>query len=71
MEEAKVESRHLGLLMADEIPEFRDRFEAIVARMEETVGIDRILACAGSMENETVGAKIPGMADSAMIHLLR
>ena len=54
MEEAKVESRHLGLLMADEIPEFRDKFEAIAARMEETVEIDRILACAGSMENETV-----------------
>ena len=65
MEEAKVESRHLGLLMADEIPEFRDRFEAIAARMEETVEIDRILACAASTENETVGAKIPGMADSA------
>jgi len=65
MEEAKVESRHLGLLMADEIPEFRDRFEAIAARMEETVEIDRILACAGSTENETVGAKIPGMANSA------
>ena len=65
MEEAKVESRHLGLLIADEIPEFRDRFEAIAARMEETVEIDRILACAASTENETVGAKIPGMADSA------
>lgn len=65
MEEAKVESRHLGLLMADEIPEFRERFEAIAARMEETVEIDRILACAGSMENETDGAKMPGMADSA------
>ena len=64
MEEAKVESRHLGLLIADEIPEFRDRFEAIAARMEETVEIDRILACAGSMENETVGANIPGMVDS-------
>ena len=65
MEEAKVESRHLGRLIADEIPEFRDRFEAIAARMEETVEIDRILACAASTENETVGAKIPGMADSA------
>ena len=65
MEEAKVESRHLGLLMADEIPEFRDRFEAIAARMEETVEIDRILACTGSMENETDGAKMPGMADPA------
>lgn len=65
MEEAKVESRHLGLIMADEIPAFRDRFEAIAARMEETVEIDRILACAGSMENEKVGAKMPGRADSA------
>ncbi len=64
MEEAKVESRHLGLLMADEIPEFRDRFEAIAARMEETVEIDRILACAGSIENETVRLKKPGMVDS-------
>jgi cobyrinic acid a,c-diamide synthase len=33
--------------------------------MEETVEIDRILACAGSMENGTDGAKMPGMADSA------
>ena len=65
MEEAKVESRHLGLLMADEIPEFRDRFEAIAARMEETVEIDRILACAASIENETVRSKNPGMVDSA------
>jgi cobyrinic acid a,c-diamide synthase len=53
MEEAKVESRHLGLLMADEIPEFRDRFEAIAARMEETVEIDRILACMDFAESVT------------------
>ena len=53
MEEAKVESRHLGLLMADEIPEFRSRFEAIAARMEETVEIDQILACMNSVESVT------------------
>ena len=53
MEEAKVESRHLGLLMADEIPEFRDRFKAIAARMEETVEIDRILACMDFAESVT------------------
>ena len=56
---------HLRLIIERECGEFRDRFEAIVARMEETVGIDRILACAGSMENETVEAKMPGMVDSA------
>ena len=65
MEEAKVESRHLGLLMADEIPKFRDRFEAIAARMEETVEIDRILACAAPLENETVGLKKPGIGNYA------
>lgn len=53
MEEARVESRHLGLLMADEIPEFRDRFEAIAVRMEETVEIDRILACMDFAESVT------------------
>ena len=60
MEEAKVESRHLGLLMADEIPEFRDRFEAIAARMEETVGIERILAYMTAAESATGQENVSG-----------
>ncbi len=46
MEEAKLESRHLGLLTAGEVEDFAERFRAIAAQMEETVDLDRILELA-------------------------
>ena len=44
--EAKLESRHLGLLTAGEIGDLAQRFSVIAARMEETVDIDALLALA-------------------------
>lgn len=46
MEEAKLESRHLGLLTAGEISDLSRRFDRIAAQMEETVDIDALLELA-------------------------
>ena len=47
MEEAKLESRHLGLLTAAEVDDFQARFDAIAAQAEKTVDVDALLALAG------------------------
>lgn len=47
MEEARVPSRHLGLLTAGEVDDFSTRFEAIGHQMEQTVHLDALLALAG------------------------
>lgn len=44
MEEARLESRHLGLLTAGEIADFNDRFEAVARQLEATGDLDGILA---------------------------
>lgn len=41
-----LESRHLGLVMADEIQDFTQKIEDIANRMEETVDVDGILKLA-------------------------
>ena len=43
-----LESRHLGLVMADEIQDFTQKIEDIANRMEETVDVDGILQLAQS-----------------------
>lgn len=45
MEEAALESRHLGLVTASEVDEFLPRFARIGAQMEKTVDLDALLAC--------------------------
>lgn len=44
MEEARLESRHLGLLTAGEIANFKDRFDAVARQLEETGDLEGILA---------------------------
>ena len=46
MEEAELQSRHLGLITAGEVERFTERFRAIAGRLEECADIDRILAAA-------------------------
>ncbi len=56
MEEARLESRHLGLLTAGEIADFNARFEAVARQLEETGDLDGILALARAVES---GAEKP------------
>ncbi len=55
MEEARLESRHLGLLTAGEIEDFYHRFEAVAQQLEETADLESILAL--GREVETVPEK--------------
>ena len=47
MEEARLDSRHLGLLTAGEIADCAARFDAIARQMEKTVDLPALLALAG------------------------
>ncbi len=47
MEQARIESRHLGLLTAGEVAQLRQRFDALAAQAEKSVDLDRLLALAG------------------------
>lgn len=47
MEEAVLESRHLGLLTAEEVADLSVRFGAIAQQMERTVDIDALLSLTG------------------------
>ncbi len=46
MEEAAIESRHLGLVTAEEIAEFEDRFAKVADQLEKTVDLDGVLRIA-------------------------
>ena len=50
MEEARLESRHLGLLTAAEIEDFQARFDRISGQVEQSVDLDRLLALAAETE---------------------
>lgn len=50
MEEARLESRHLGLLTAGEIEHFNARFAAVARQLEETGNLDGIFALARVVE---------------------
>ena len=47
VEDCVIESRHLGLVLPDEIPELKDRLHKLAGVLEETLDIDRILDLAG------------------------
>ncbi|MCI9394498.1 MAG: cobyrinate a,c-diamide synthase [Oscillospiraceae bacterium] len=59
MEEAVLESRHLGLLTAGEIENLTARFEAITRQMEQTVDIDALLALAGEAPEGQTPSVLP------------
>ena len=47
MTEARIESRHLGLLTADEVQDFSDRLRKIVLETEKSIDLGGLLALAG------------------------
>lgn len=55
VEDCVIESRHLGLVLPDEIPELKDRLHKLAGVLEETLDIDRILELAG---------EAPGLLDA-------
>ena len=50
MEEARLESRHLGLLTAAEIEDFQLRFDRIARQAEQSIDLDRLLDLASEIE---------------------
>lgn len=46
MEEAVLESRHLGLITPDEVSDLQNRFDAIAEQMERTIDLNGMLALA-------------------------
>ena len=50
MEEARLESRHLGLLTAAEIEGFQLRFDRIARQAEQSIDLDRLLELASEIE---------------------
>ena len=50
MEEAQLESRHLGLLTAAEIEDFQLRFDRIARQAERSIELDRLLELAAEIE---------------------
>ena len=52
MEEAQLESRHLGLLTAAEIEDFQLRFDRIARQAERSIELDRLLELAAEVEPE-------------------
>ena len=49
MKEAELESRHLGLVAADEVKDLSRRFDVIAETLERTADIDRLLSLAGEV----------------------
>ena len=47
VEDCVIESRHLGLVLPDEIPELKSRLHKLAGILEDTLDIDRILELAG------------------------
>ena len=56
MEEADFESRHLGLMTAEEIEDLTERIDRIGRRMEETVNLDRLFTLTGGTAGSCGGA---------------
>ena len=59
MEEAALESRHLGLVTAGEVEDLRARFDAVALQLERTVDLDRLLSLAGAAEEISDPVKTP------------
>lgn len=47
MQEARLPSRHLGLVLSDEIPDLLSRIRILADKAESTVDLDRLLSVAG------------------------
>lgn len=52
MEEARLESRHLGLVMADEISDFEQRIQKLAEALEEYCDLDALLSLCAEAEPE-------------------
>ena len=52
MEEARLESRHLGLVMADEIRDFEQRIQKLAEALEEYCDLDALLSLCAEEEPE-------------------
>ena len=50
MEEARLESRHLGLLTAAEIEDFSSRMDRLAEQAESSIDLDRLLSVAACMQ---------------------
>ena len=59
MEEAALESRHLGLLTAGEIEDLSARFSVLSEQLEKTVDLDALLDLAGKYETQRPEQKKP------------
>lgn len=59
MEEAVLDSRHLGLLTAGEVADLSARFGAVGAQLEKTVDIDTLLSLAAEVEVPAVREDCP------------
>lgn len=57
LEEAVIESRHLGLQQAEEIPDLWEKLALLAEAAEETLGLDRLLALTESAPIEFPAAK--------------
>ena len=69
MDEAKLESRHLGLQTPDEIEALTARVETIAAQLERTVDLDRLLTLAA--DGQAAPAEIHTAAVSCRIAVAR
>lgn len=54
MEEANFESRHLGLMTAEEIDDLAERIDRIGQKMEETIDLDRLFAVVGADDADDI-----------------
>ena len=54
LKELGIESRHLGLIMPDEMEDIRERLKKASRQLEKTVSVDRIMDIAGLGEELTV-----------------
>jgi cobyrinic acid a,c-diamide synthase len=54
MEEADFESRHLGLMTAEEIDDLAERIDRIGQKMEETIDLDRLFAVVGADDADDI-----------------
>ena len=55
MEEANFESRHLGLMTAEEIDDLAERIDRIGQKMEETIDLERLFEVAGAENADAAG----------------
>lgn len=70
MEEAQLESRHLGLRTAAEIEDFQLRFDRIAKQAEQSIDLDRLLNLAAETEAEVGNGRlgtVPGDCAPAAI----